>query len=89
MAKVDQAPFTVSQADYEAGKFLGTINFASYAATDVGTNAGAVLAIQNNLDRVLPLVKGKIYGQLSVNAGTPTYATADQLIALLHFAHQR
>lgn len=86
MAVADDAAFTVSQADYLAGKYLGKINFATadYAATAVGTNASAVLAVKDELARLIPLTNGKVYGQLVCNA-TPTFA-ATQLHTLLHFA---
>lgn len=83
MAKVDQAAFTVTRADFVAGKYLGSVNLATYVATDVGTNAAALMAIQNNLDRIVPLQHGKLYGQLSLNAGTPTFSAASQLSIVL------
>jgi hypothetical protein len=84
MVVADDAAFTVSAANFLAGKYLGKINFATYAATVVGTEANAVLAIQNNIDRLIPLQQGKVYGQLVCTA-TPTFAAA-QLTVLLHFA---
>lgn len=82
MVCTDQGAFTVTQANFLAGKYLGNINFASYVATPAGTNTGAKVAIQNNIDRILPLNHGTVYGQLVTN-GSPTF-TASQLIVLLH-----
>ena len=86
MVVADQAAFAVSRANYIAGKYVGKISFASadYAATPIGTNAGAVLNIQDDLNMLVPLTSGKIYGQLVCTA-TPTFA-ATQLFPTLHFA---
>ena len=83
---VDQATFAVSQANYLAGKYLGKISFASasYGATPVGTNAAATLCVVDDVNRLLPLWNGRVYGQLVATA-TPTFA-ASQLKVLLHFA---
>jgi hypothetical protein len=82
----EQAAYSLTKAQYKSGNYLGPINFVTYAATVAGTNAGALVAIRDALDRILPVgPKGKIYGQLVVRAGTPTFAAA-QLDVLLHFA---
>lgn len=84
MAVADDAAFSVSAANFLAGNYLGKINFSSYSATVVGTNAAGVLSIQDNLDRLIPFQRGRVYGQLVCN-GTPTFL-ATQLTVLLHFA---
>lgn len=84
LAVADQAAFSVTQDEYNDGMYLGAIDFTSYAATPAGTNAAAVVAIRDAIDRLLPVTNGKIYGQLVCN-GTPTFA-ATQLHVLLHFA---
>lgn len=82
MAKTDNAAFTVSQADYAAGKLLASIDMSSYAATPVGTNTAAVLAATHGLNRFITTLSGKIYGQLVDNGG---YTIADgQLVVGLH-----
>lgn len=83
VAGTDQAAFSVSQDEYLAGYYLGSITFTTYAATVVGDNSGAKICIQDDLNMLIPLNGGKVYGQLSCT-GTPTFA-ADQLIVALHF----
>lgn len=87
MAKTDNAAFTVSNADVLAGKYIGSVTFAAadYAATALGDQANAVLAVKDSLNMLIPLTNGgKIYGQLQA-VGTPTFA-ATQLVVRGHFA---
>lgn len=76
--------FSLTQDEYESGDYFGFISFSSYSATYVGTNAAAVISIQDNIDKLVNLRQGKLYGQL-VCTGTPTFA-ADQLVVLVHLA---
>ena len=64
--------------------YYGKINFATYVESDLAT-AGSKIARVAAADLLLPVVGGAVYGQLQAN-GTPTYAAADQLIVIAHFA---
>lgn len=85
IAVADDAAFSLTNTEYASGKYLGHITFSSYVATRAGGNAGAKVSIQDGLNRLLPLLKGKIYGQL-VCTGTPNYNADDDLTVLMHFA---
>lgn len=83
MAGVDATTFSISQADYLAGKYIGPITFPTYIDTVAGDNPEAQISIQDSLDQVIPLINGKIYGQL-VCVATPTFDAADELLVGLH-----
>ena len=84
VAVADNAAFTISQADYAAGKVQATTQLTSYAATPIGTNAAAVLASVHGINRFITLTSGKIYGQLVNNAGVTI--AANQLVVQIHIA---
>ena len=87
LAVADDAAFSVTQANFTAGKYIGSIAIGSsdYADTPLGDNASAKLASIADVDMFVPTVQGKFYGQL-VCTGTPTFAAADELAVLLHVA---
>jgi len=79
----DDAAFTVTKANRQAGKVLGIVNIASSDYED--TIGGGSVAKKTKLGLILPIVLGKIYAQL-VAVATPDYTAADSLTVQMHIS---
>lgn len=79
----DQSAYTKTQAQREAGEYFGKLEFSSYAAARFRDNAGAQESVLTGQEMFVNIPDGKLYGQL-VTTGTPTYATAADLVAGIH-----
>lgn len=77
----DADAFAISKSEWKQSEkvYVGKINFATYAD---GPVSGSKVATVTNVDMRIPLINGKIYGQLEC-VGTPTFE-ADQLAVKLH-----
>ena len=79
IAVADNAAFTISQAEFLAGSFIGRVNFSTYIATPIGGEANATICEKIDQNILIPVSNGKFYGQLIAN-GTPTFNAIDQLV---------